>query len=652
MASNRRSAAAAGPVDVLLVSMPFGPLLQPSIGLSLLKAGLTRRGVSAAIRYFSLDFARLVGAPSYLQIELGRPRVSDLPGEWIFSGCLFEQPRDAARAYVDEVLYAGSPPAPGATSRVSQRFVRRVRRMRRLAEPFMDQCAREVVRRRPRVVGFTSTFQQHVASLALARRIRAALPDSFVIFGGGNCEGVMGAEVARQFPFVDAVVSGEGDHVFPEIVERVRQGRDVADLPGVSTPATVPARGATVVYPNAAPVTNMDALPYPDYDDYFEQYAAEPVRTSYSPLLLVETSRGCWWGQRQHCTFCGLNPNAMAFRSKSADRALAEVSYLTARHNERTVTAGDNILDLAYLNDFLPALAERGLGLDLFYEVKANLRKAQVRQLREAGATLIQPGIESFSRPVLEMMRKGVGGLQNIQLLKWCREFGITPLWNILFGFPGEPPDAYARMARLLPLLTHLTPPMGATRVRLDRFSPHFDRAEAYGLVNVRPAVSYRHIYPVADEAVTNLAYYFDYDYAEPQDVAGYTAPVVDAVRRWKQDASASELFFVDTGLELRLWDERPSAQSALTVLTGLERTLYLACDRAQHLDPLLEQARAAGHQSAAHADVRASLDRLVAGGLAVEEASVYLSLAIPVGHYAPSRTASRRFEAAVHAAA
>ena len=90
----------------------------------------------------------------------------------------------------------------------------------------------EVLAHRPQLVGFTSVFQQHVASLALARRIKAAAPATVVVLGGANCEGVMGAETVRSFAFVDAAVSGEGDLVFPELARRVLEGRPLEDLPG------------------------------------------------------------------------------------------------------------------------------------------------------------------------------------------------------------------------------------------------------------------------------------------------------------------------------------------------------------------------------------------------------------------------------------
>jgi hypothetical protein len=58
-------------VDVLLVSMPFGPLLEPSLGLSLLKATLARHGCNARVLYLTLPFAKDVGidvrrAPGHL----------------------------------------------------------------------------------------------------------------------------------------------------------------------------------------------------------------------------------------------------------------------------------------------------------------------------------------------------------------------------------------------------------------------------------------------------------------------------------------------------------------------------------------------------------------------------------------------------------
>jgi ribosomal peptide maturation radical SAM protein 1 len=171
----------------------------------------------------------------------------------------------------------------------------------------------------------------------------------------------------------------------------------------------------------------MNALPYPDFDDFFAEFNATGFKATWQPRLFFETSRGCWWGEKKHCTFCGLNGQTMEFRSKTGARALEELTAIVAKHPGCEIQVVDNILDMRYFNDFLPALAASGVDVELFYETKANLKKDQVRQLRDAGVTSIQPGIESFSDNVLTLMRKGVTALQNIQLLKWVEARFFTP---------------------------------------------------------------------------------------------------------------------------------------------------------------------------------------------------------------------------------
>ena len=147
-------------------------------------------------------------------------------------------------------------------------------------------------------------------------------------------------------------------------------------------------------------------------------------------------------------------------RWNSAARAAPRVrgdGALSTAYGVKRVSCVDNILDLRLAPILFPALQRSGLDLELFYEVKANLRQDQLAMMRAGGVKSVQPGIESFSNQVLRLMEKGCTGLQNIQLLRWCEEAGIMAAWNLLSGFPGEDPDEY-RTAELLPLLTHCSP--------------------------------------------------------------------------------------------------------------------------------------------------------------------------------------------------
>jgi ribosomal peptide maturation radical SAM protein 1 len=267
------------------------------------------------------------------------------------------------------------------------------------------------------------------------------------VFGGGNCDGPMGAALHRVFPWIDVVVRGEAERILPDLVRDLLVGGEIRPRPGLcyrdgERSVAVPQAGAATVA--------MDEIPTPQFDEYFERLAktgftAEVMREVRLPY---ETSRGCWWGAKSHCTFCGLNGSTMAFRSKSDDRVVEELTAL-ARHHERVdFTLVDTTLDMRYFRDVLPRLRESGHDLSLYYETKSNLRREQVRLLREAGVDFLQPGIESLSTPILKLMRKGVTALQNVRLLKWCAEYGIQVYWNVIYGFPGEPP----RSTRAWPL--------------------------------------------------------------------------------------------------------------------------------------------------------------------------------------------------------
>ena len=87
-------------------------------------------------------------------------------------------------------------------------LVKRLRVLRGRVAGFLASCADEVLAATPRVVGFTTTFGQTVASVALAAELKRRDPGIAVVFGGAGCEGVMGEALLRSFPSIDVVVRG------------------------------------------------------------------------------------------------------------------------------------------------------------------------------------------------------------------------------------------------------------------------------------------------------------------------------------------------------------------------------------------------------------------------------------------------------------
>ena len=616
--------------DVLLINMPFANLLAPSIGLGILKAALTRAGISAKVLNFHLRFAELCGKEAYNTIY-HRTCPEHLVGEWIFSDSLFSERNDSFQDYVSGVLSASEadrPDTPIYGKSLLVDLVERIPLVRERVHGFLEGCLEDVRVYKPRIIGFTSMFEQHLASLSLAKLIKSRIPDTFIIFGGSNCEGPMGAETLRQFGFVDVVVSGEGEVVFPEIVRSILASGSIGNIQGIFSRERpfLPVAGQSPQ--NTVMTRDLDTVPIPDYDDYFEQLRESSIELPREPTLLLETSRGCWWGEKQHCTFCGLNGTTMTYRSKSAQRALDELIYLADRHPGCKVTVVDNILDMKYFKTFLKVLAERKRDFGLFYEVKSNLRKDQLKLLAEAGVKTIQPGIESFSDNVLRLMRKGVSTLQNIQLLKWCAELNMRVFYNVLWGFPGESAADYDEVTRLIPLISHLRHPVGSGMIRIDRFSPNFNENVRFGFGELLPFPAYYYVYPFKPEAVFNLAYFFEPKCHKPTVDRSHVTELSKAIKSWEESYKHSNLFFIEKETTLLIRDTRPIANEPLVILDGDFKAAYLACDEARTPKQILQSAGKNFQQVASEADLKKVLASLVDRSLMICQGEQYLALA------------------------
>jgi ribosomal peptide maturation radical SAM protein 1 len=599
---------------VLLIAMPFASPHHPNLGLSLLQAGLRRDGVACDIRYLCLDFVALTGARRYRILSDERAFIG-MVGEWLFSALVHGEDATSDLRYCTEVLMGqlGDIFSPDKMFEVlSAREAAAELVSRALAGVRWDDYT---------MVGFTTSFQQTMASLALARRVKDRYPRITIAFGGANCEGEMGVELHHRYPFIDVVCSGEADLSFPEIVRRHAAG---LDLTGV--PATVVRRGDQSIA-DARPthsVTNMDSLPYPDFSDFYEQHARSPgVAEAYPAVPLLETARGCWWGARKHCTFCGLNGGTMAFRSKSSDRAFDELQRLVEQHGKDLLVV-DNILDMSYFDELVPRIAASGIAPLIHYETKVNLTPRQISLLAAAGIRKIQPGIETLDSEILRLMEKGCTLMQNVQLLKLAAEHGVRIDWNFLHGFPGETAEQYARIAAVVPRLRHLNPPTGLGRVRADRFSPYFSKPERYG-VTLSPLPAYKYVFPGPEDQRRRLAYHFSMDAESLAGAHVYTREAISAIERWRAEETQHELYAIDSATRIEVVRRRPGAEDQRWSLTGVAAAVHRYCWRSRTRGQI---GRALGSAWSA-AQIDAALADLDASELLLREGARSLSLAL-----------------------
>lgn len=612
--------AARDALPVALVCMPFVSYHSPSIQIGLLKPIVASHGFPVRTLHLNLDFAALVGPDVYEELcDFGRVPV----GDWLFAAAAFgDDAPDAGQEFLDEF--------PADVDRIL-RTVGRSRdwllALRDVEVPrYLDWLMEAVDWGRFAVVGFTSTFQQNAASFALARRIKERHPGITTVFGGANFEDEMGLELVRSVRCIDYAVVGEGDLAFPQLLVALAEGDDPGRVAGVAFRD----EHGSVARPEARPLFEaLDELPTPDYQEYFDRAAFlrvfAPARAE-QVMVPFESARGCWWGQHKHCTFCGLNGMGMRFRSKRPDRVLRELGELRAQYGVETFIAVDNIIDASYFTRLLPQLATQGAPYKIFYEVKANLTRDHIRLLRDAGVVAIQPGIESLSTHILQLMRKGVTAAQNVNTLRWCAYYGVSANWNVLFGFPGETAEDHAEQAGLMSLVPHLRPPGAVGPIWMERFSPMFTDRASFPARWMRPKGWYRSIYPAAVD-LGRVAYFFDYELEGTAPESAFSETVA-AGARW-QGAWAGEprpaMTFEGADGQVRVVDGRIPAAPAVHELEGLAASLYALCS-----DRPLTAERAGRALDVSEADAEAALQGMCDQRLTLRDGRLFLSLALP----------------------
>lgn len=606
-------------VRAALVSMPFTSAFRPSIQLGLLKAIGESRQFAVDTFHLNLDFARLIGIELFEQLCEMRLR---LDGDWLFAKEAFEDlTPDQDEGYIAEFAEGISELTQKANKSLNDfRTIRRV-----VVPQYLDYLMKVVKWSDYDVVGFTSTFQQNVASFALARRIKAACPRLVTLFGGSNFDGAMGREYVRSIEAVDYVVTGEGDDAFPEFLTALAHGDDPANVPGVIGKG----HGMESAMKLRPLFQRVDELPTPDYGEYFERGRALGVfdRTSEQSIgIPFESSRGCWWGEKQHCVFCGLNGAAMEYRKKPAVKVIAELSELSRRHRSFRFLAVDNILATNYFDEFLDRITHEKHDFQLFYEVKSNLTRDKIRRMQRAGVRWVQPGIESLNTHVLKLMRKGVSGIRNVNTLRWILYYGISAAWNLLWGFPGERAEDYEAQAKLLPHLFHLQPPVGAGPIWMERFSPVFADPDSFPRQFAAPIKSYSYVYPKAVN-LAEIAYYFDHrlEGTLPDDIFEETERCVAAWQeRWGSRVKPSLTFRASRDLVLV---EDTRTDSRRHELVGPAARLYVGCsDEPRTASQLARELRL----DMALGEIEVALRKFVTDGIAMHEGALFLSLALP----------------------
>lgn len=272
-----------------------------------------------------------------------------------------------------------------------------------------------------------------------AQRIKQ-VSDRMVVVIGGVYATTMPHSVIKD-PNVDYAVMGEGEHVFPQLLAYL-QSQGERPTAGIAYREA----GRPVILPQAHFITDLDALPFPDYSKIdFYRYANTSFKHVIDapralPYAKLSTSRGCPIG----CTFCQVESIAgRSTRFQSPNRIVDEIEFLVDTYQIRAID---------FLDDNFLGNRRRSIGL--FEEmIRRNvpvvwnasnvsaffLSETMLDLMKAAGCVYVSIAIESgVPRVLKEILHKPVNLAHAKKMIAYCRTLGLdtTSLWVI--GSPGE----------------------------------------------------------------------------------------------------------------------------------------------------------------------------------------------------------------------
>jgi radical SAM superfamily enzyme YgiQ (UPF0313 family) len=267
----------------------------------------------------------------------------------------------------------------------------------------------------------------------VARAVRARHPQVPLVAGGWHAS-ILPEQTLRA-PYFDAVVKGQGEQTFLEVVERYARGeRDLTGIAGCHFK-----RDGRVVWNADRGYTDINALPArPFHLVDFEAYARKCGGLRW---ILYCTSHGCPWD----CSYCS---NASVYgrnwKPLLPETAVTEMAELARRYRLQVI----DIIDDNYLvrRDRALEIAERLIGEDLgiayYIQTRTDqmdrLSDAELQTLARSGLRRVFFGLESGSVKVMRSVNKRLDLETAYRTAERFRRAGIRPSFNLIFGLPAE----------------------------------------------------------------------------------------------------------------------------------------------------------------------------------------------------------------------
>ncbi len=354
--------------------------------------------------------------------------------------------------------------------------------------PSDDDIVAQVRAWNPDLVAFSVMTQQYKYALRLGRKVKEAMPQLPIAFGGVHA--IMCTEEVKNDRFWDFIGVGECDNAFPELVDKLQAG----DASYRNTPNFCIRRPDGSYQDNPlGPYPELDALPPKDYE-IFDLPHMLGRKNGWQSVL---TSRGCPY----RCTYCfnhevtdryledGGHARKSFLRHYSMDRMIRELKELKARHPYiETFIFDDDLFTLnkEHCSAFAKAYADSGINVP--YVLNAHVQSFSepiAKALSESPCMILKFGVESGSPELRKkVLERHMSNQQIVDAFDLCHQYGLHTSAFLMFGLPYE---TRAMMEETIDLMARIKP----GRMRWAIFFP-FPGTKSYTICKLGDLIDYR----------------------------------------------------------------------------------------------------------------------------------------------------------------
>jgi radical SAM superfamily enzyme YgiQ (UPF0313 family) len=299
----------------------------------------------------------------------------------------------------------------------------------------VDAVVERLVAAAPAYVGITLFTVGVWSAAAIARKLKARLPQTVVLVGGPHVSS-LGEETIARFPEFDYGIVGEGEHALVALLRVLEEGGELS-----SVPALLYREDGEVRRTPSLPVNRvLDQLPIPAWDlleDFPRAYPAAIFDFPRGPVATIAASRGCPF----HCRFCDTSTFGAKIRRYSAEKVFDMMQHLHDRYGVRHIMFVDDLFlaSREKTEELCHLLLERALKMTWTCTARVDtVQPAVLATMKRAGCWEISFGLETGSDELLEKMDKLARVAKSEQAVRWAAEAGIRTKGLFMLGYPGE----------------------------------------------------------------------------------------------------------------------------------------------------------------------------------------------------------------------